>query len=343
MFNSVATKCVYRYIALTSFRRIFRCCTTLAKNSEAALSVRCLSFDLLSHDMISGRWDASIFEPFFRMVNVALLNTTRLRSLILRLPHDPLGTTLRQCTFPVLSHYGSSFDSGGDFVDRHPMIRNITVLGEGFGITTSFPPAHIPRLAVFSGPGHLVPLVVPGRPVHSAKLWWPLYPCYETTQDGVDSWGSAAVISSLAKSTCPDGIVALENLFLDWPPMHILGSLAASLHLRFLFIRSRNCGEDTYRAFIVEVAAILPQFRQLHELGVTFLCTGAAGLHSTGDEADELVEEFSTIRKWASRCPTMRVCTLQSSTTWLRFPATSPTFWVPLHPDGRIFARVFGQ
>ncbi|KAJ7121129.1 hypothetical protein C8R44DRAFT_787380 [Mycena epipterygia] len=94
MFNAVATKFLYRYIELTSFKRTHRCCTTLANNSEAALAVRRLSLDLLGHSMMKSDWDPAIFAPFFRMVNAALVKTTRLRSLILRLPPDPHGTTL---------------------------------------------------------------------------------------------------------------------------------------------------------------------------------------------------------------------------------------------------------
>ncbi|KAJ7481897.1 hypothetical protein FB451DRAFT_1556069 [Mycena latifolia] len=341
-FNSIAIKFMYRRIELTSFRRIVRCCTTLAKNSEAALSVRTLSFDLLGHTMISDRWNVTIFEPFFRMVNAALVKTPRLRSLILRLPYDPRGTTLQNCTFPLLSHYGASFDSGGDFVERHPMIKNITVLGEGFRreTTSAFHPAKFPSLNVFSGPAHLVPAVVPGRPVHSAQLWWPLYPCYDT-DDGLDSWQSATVISSLAQSTSQAGLAALDNLFFGWPSIRVLRALGASLHLQVLFIRSSNCGEHAYREFLVELATILPQFQQLYELSVTFVCQVGGYVHFTGDQAAELVAEFWTIREWANRCPTLRVCTLQSFITWLRFRMTSPSFWIPMHPDVQIFGRVF--
>ncbi|KAJ7677600.1 hypothetical protein B0H17DRAFT_1206882 [Mycena rosella] len=342
-FNAVAAKFLYRHIVLTSFRRIFRFCDTLEKKTEAALAVRTLSFDLLGHAMISGKWNVAIFEPFFRMINRALLKTTRLYSLVLRLPHDPRGMILQNCTFPSLNHYGSTFDSGGDFVERNPVIKNITVLGEGLGPDTMFDSAHVPSLNVFSGPAHLVPTVVPGRPVHSAKLWWPLYPCYETAEDGLDRC-SAAIIKSLAQSTFPTGIAILENLFMDWPPMRTIDALATSLNLRVLFIRSRNCGERAYHMFLFELQTVLPQFQQLQEIGVTFLSPcGNADLQLHRDKVAELVEEFWTIREWANRCPTIRVCTLQSSTPWLRFRLTSPSFWVPLHPEERVFARVFAD
>ncbi|KAJ7768581.1 hypothetical protein DFH07DRAFT_807324 [Mycena maculata] len=307
IFNSVATKTLYRHIELTSFRRIFRCCTTLEKSSEAALSVRTLSFDLLGHSMMSYRGDASVFAPFFRRINAALFQTTLLRSLILRLLHDRNGAALHRCTFPFLGHFGSSFKDGGDFVSRHPMITNITVLDEGLGIPT-FNPAHIPSLAVFSGPAHLVPAIIPGRPVHSAKLWWPLLGFHKNND--TDSWNSPAIIRGLAQSTAPDGLMALENLFLDWPPLLTLASLGTSLTLRGLFIRSRNIGSSAYVAFLTEFVAVLPEFKQLYELGINFLHGGEVSPQFHRDEAADLEEEFWTIHRWVSLCPTMHAAKL---------------------------------
>ncbi|KAJ7662231.1 hypothetical protein DFH06DRAFT_915116, partial [Mycena polygramma] len=164
IFNSVATQFIYRYIDLTSFKRVVRCCTTLSKRSEAALSVR------VFHIMMKDTWDVALFAPFLRLINAALLRAKYLRSLVLRLPPDPHGTALDRCDFRLLNHYGSCFDGVSDFLKRHPSIKNITILGEKS--TVLLHPTHIPLLEVFSGPAHLVPNVVPGRPVHSVKLWW---------------------------------------------------------------------------------------------------------------------------------------------------------------------------
>jgi hypothetical protein len=194
--------------------------------------------------MMSDGWDASMFAPFLRMINAALLKTNHLRSLVLRLPPDPQGVALERCSFPLMNHYASNFDSCGDFLERHRMIKNITVLGEG--VTALLHPAHLPFLEVFSGPAHLVPDIVPGRPVHSAKLWWPLRPWKSTAEDEQDSWHSGTVVNSLAQSTFQDGLVVLENLFWYWPPLHILNAVATSLTLRFLFIRSKNYAKSAY-------------------------------------------------------------------------------------------------
>ncbi|KAJ7918201.1 hypothetical protein B0H13DRAFT_2321675 [Mycena leptocephala] len=105
-FNSVATHFVYRHIELTSFKRVVRCCTTLANNSKAALAVRTFALDI--HTMMSDGWDASMFAPFLRMINAALLKATHLRSLVLRLPPDPQGVALERCTFPFMNHYASN-------------------------------------------------------------------------------------------------------------------------------------------------------------------------------------------------------------------------------------------
>ncbi|KAJ7173026.1 hypothetical protein C8R43DRAFT_1102815 [Mycena crocata] len=220
------------------------------------------------------------------------------------------------------------------------MVKNITVLGPG--IATLFHPEYVPSLAVFSGPSHLVPIVVPHRPVHSARLWWPIYPCSDTEQDGINTWQSAAVISALAKSSFHGGIVTLDNLFMGWPPIRTISSLASSLTLRCLYIRSRHWAYHAYKTFLGEFTAVLSEFKHLHELCIHFLTTPReGGLEISPDVAFRLAEEFPTICKWVTLCPTLRVCTLQSLIKWFRFPMTRSNYWIPLHPDQKIFASVF--
>ncbi|KAJ6469130.1 hypothetical protein C8R47DRAFT_1078042 [Mycena vitilis] len=264
--------------------------------------------------MMKDTWDVALFAPFLRLINAALLRAKYVRSLVLRLPPDPHGTVLDRCDFRRLNHYGSCFDGVSDFLKRHPTIKDITILGEKSAVLLH--PTHIPLLEVFSGPAHLVPNVVPGRPVHSVKLWWPLRPWQSRVADVPDSWYSKRVINCLAQSTFEDGIVRVENLFWDWPPRHTLYALATSLTLRFLFIRSRNYAESAYNTFLVEIAAALPQFEQLHELGVIF----SPKLYGT----DHKISKKSSIR-------------------WFRTPGGSATFWVPLHPNSNILAHVFAK
>ncbi|KAJ7628788.1 hypothetical protein FB45DRAFT_1059481 [Roridomyces roridus] len=341
LFHSVATKFLYRHIELRSFRRVFRCCTALARagNEDAALAVRTLSFDFFGQSILNpprpGSDPSTLFAPFFRLINAALSKTTLLRSLVLRLPHDAHGICLSQCTFPSLTHYGATFTDGGDFLERHPQIVNITVLNDGSGVR-AFNETVLPRLAVFSGPAEMVTRIVPGRPVHCAKLWWPLRAWVQTQGDmESDSWDTDAVIAALSQSNAPQGVAALENLFLDWPPLHVLTSLATSLNLRALFIHSRHISYEAYQSFLTKLGAVLPQFTQLNELGVNFLpLIGQA-------EGKQLAEEFNTIRHWVTLCPTLNVCALQSSIKWIRFRMTSPSYWIPLHLDPKIFNRVF--
>ncbi|KAJ6456335.1 hypothetical protein C8R47DRAFT_996270 [Mycena vitilis] len=243
IFNSAATQFIYRHIELTSFKHVVQCCTTLSKRAEAALCVRFLSLDF--HMMMKDTLDIAMIAPFLRLVNAALLRAKYLRSLVLRLPPDPHGAALDRCEFQLLNHYGSCFDGVSDFLKRHPSIKNITILGEK--PTFLLDTAHIPLLEVFSGPAHSVPNIVPGRPVHSVKLWWPQRPWQSKISDAPDGWYSTeAVINCLARSTFEDGIVRAENLFWDWPPRQTLSALATSLTLRFLFIWSRNYAESAY-------------------------------------------------------------------------------------------------
>lgn len=91
---------------------------------------------------------------------------------------------------------------------------------------------------------------------------WPAFP-YDSFDGGDgDAWDSASVIDSLSKSTHPEGIVSLANVFFSRPPMQILDALGVSLNLQTLKIfLAYEYSDDAY-----EQVRDQPQFRDMVEL-----------------------------------------------------------------------------
>ncbi|KAJ7662226.1 hypothetical protein DFH06DRAFT_1296590 [Mycena polygramma] len=325
MFNSVATKLLYRDIGLTSLKRMALCCRTLASKPETALSVRTLFFDHFS----DGR--GAVLPSFFRLLNSALLNTTNLNSLVLSLPCDRAGITLQHCFFPRLESYSSFIH--GHFLDRHPTIKSITVLGRDASVLL---PTYLPLLEDMNGTSDAAKEFVPHRPVQSVTIEWPNFPYFRVDSDAdLDSWGSGDVIDSLVKSTYPGGIVSLTSVFIFLPPIQMLGNLGNSLaNLETLHLRIVCQGSDLdspYEEFLDEMKSVLPQFRCLLHLYIQTL-----QLPATGSLSDQMARELSLVRDWGASCSTLHACILNSCVQWSRFPCASPTFWVPSHPDPHV-------
>ncbi|KAJ6489272.1 hypothetical protein C8R47DRAFT_1274445 [Mycena vitilis] len=326
MFYWVASKLLYRDIALTSLNRMALCCRTLASNPETALSVRTLLFDHFSE----GR--GAVLPPFFKLINSALLNTTNLNSLVLSLPYDQAGITLQHCFFPRLRNYSSFVH--GHFLDRHPTIKSITVLGRDRSVLL---PTCLPLLEDVNGSSYAAQELVPDRPVQSVTIEWPHFPYSRVSSDLDldDSWGSGDVIASLVKSTHPGGIVSLTSVFIFVPQIQILGNLGSSLaSLETLELRIVWEGSGLDERFLDEIKSVLPQFRCLLQLYVQTLQRPA-----TASLSNQMGRELSLVQDWGGGCSTLHACVLNSGVQWSRFPCASPTFWVPTHPDLRITAN----
>ncbi|KAF8145964.1 hypothetical protein K438DRAFT_1781425 [Mycena galopus ATCC 62051] len=315
VFNSVATKLLYRDIELTSLKRMVLCCKTLAQNSEIASAVRTLAFDHLG----IGDTDGAVIPSFFRILNSALFKTTNLSSLVLLLPYEPTGIALRHCYFPLLETYASYVHDR--FLQRHRRIKNITLLGGSNN--PDLLPTHLPLLEVFSGSSAAAQTFIPSRPVHTAAIEWPQFPYFSLDDEEVDGWDSISVIDNLAKSAHPNGIGALSNIFVFAPPIQIFHALAASLNLTTLeiYIVPQDSQAGAYEQFLDQFTSVLLQFRSLRHLVIQTLPRpdGPATLeHPT--------REIALVREWGARCSTLHSCILN-------------TFWVPNHSNSEITSR----
>ncbi|KAF7342169.1 hypothetical protein MVEN_01804700 [Mycena venus] len=205
------------------------------------------------------------------------------------------------------------------------------------GDSSTLLPTYLPLLEVFHGASGAVQDFIPNRPVHSMTIEWPHFSNSSSSDGNVDEWDSATVIDSLAKSTHPDGVVALSNIFTFRPPMKILEALGVSLNLQTLeiYIVCLDSEPAAYEQFLDEFNSALSQFRSLLHLLIQTL--------PLPDGAETLSEhparEIALIRDWGDRCPTLHRCVLNSCIEWLRLPWVCSTFWVPRHTNEDIATK----
>jgi hypothetical protein len=155
------------------------------------------------------------------------------------------GPILQNCLFPFLTDFAGICSVDDAFLTKHPNIKSFgAVIWPRTEVT--FHATHLPVLEDVIGPLDLLTEIVPGRPITRAKIIWVAGDEFSDEEDEDTDMESVSNMDGLRQSSASHGIELLENIFIDWPSVQIVGDFSRLTYLYGLLITVENGDDDTY-------------------------------------------------------------------------------------------------
>ncbi|KAH6909787.1 hypothetical protein BKA70DRAFT_1274793 [Coprinopsis sp. MPI-PUGE-AT-0042] len=319
-FNGIATRLLYRQLALRGFETVRKCFETLAFNEGVARCVKELyiSIPALGYTItpVLGR----TFRAGFKNLESSLVR------LSLSTGDLPVVALLKRLHFPHLTELLTMEILNGDlahFLESHP---GLEVLAVGCGVSlptrrrsskasTRAPSIHMPELQAFRGSCEALPILIPNSKVDMVEVLCGCRPVH-LRED------------SLIETLCSSSLPVRKLAFIGFPYSSAIFDLVKGLtHLTALAFTSVSRESWAPGGAISEgLSQILPHLPTLYRLDIV-----EPNSVSVNAAYQRLVEDYTRITRLASLRESLCIVSTHSRLQWGRLKQHGS--WLPLLTD----------